>query len=211
LRISQVLVPASPGALSASGVLAAYVIKDQSRTVMLEVGRHINAALEDTFTIMEKEARATLRREGFPTARQRHERLLAVRYKGQSFELEIKYSKNIAVSFHRAHNSRYGYAQMDNVIEIVSARLRSVGMVAKIRERRQRVTRKKLVDPEHYSKAYFGDKEMRAAVYRRENLVAGMRLRTPCIVTEYSATTLVPSTPAVEVDSYLNLVIQLKQ
>ena len=211
LRISQILVPASPGALSALGVLAADVIKDQSRTVMLEVGRDIKAALEHAFTRMEEEAHLTLLREGFPKARQRHERLLAVRYKGQSFELEIKYTNNIARSFHRAHNSRYGYAQTNNVIEVVSARLRSVGVVRKIHERRQPFTRKKLVDPAHYSKAYFGDREMRAAVYRRENLAAGMRLRTPCIVTEYSATTLVPATASAEVDEYLNLIIQLKQ
>ena len=36
LRIPRILVPASPGALSAIGVLAADVVKDQSRTVMLE-------------------------------------------------------------------------------------------------------------------------------------------------------------------------------
>src|SRR6185436_299778 len=35
LRIPRILVPASPGALSANGVLTADVVKDQSRTVML--------------------------------------------------------------------------------------------------------------------------------------------------------------------------------
>lgn len=210
LRISQVLVPASPGALSAIGVLAADVIKDQSRTVMLEVGRYIEAELEDAFKAMEKDARAALRREGFADAKQRHERLLAVRYKGQSFELEIAYTSNIAGSFHRAHNSRYGYAQKDSVVEIVSARLRSIGMVETIRDHRHRITRKRLVDPERYAKAYFGKKEVRAAIYRREHLDAGVRLRTPCIVTEYSATTLVPDSASAEVDSYLNLIIELK-
>src|ERR1700674_5490681 len=91
---------------------------------------------------MEAQARATLRREGFPQTRQRHERSLAVRYKGQSFELQIKQtSGNIADACHRAHRSRYGYAQENNVVEIVSARVRSIGVVDKLKSRRLKTSR----------------------------------------------------------------------
>ncbi len=73
---------------------------------------------------MEKEATAVLRAEGFPRRRQRHERSLAMRYRGQSFELEVKKTTgDLAAAFHRAHRERYGYAQEHSEIEIVSARL----------------------------------------------------------------------------------------
>src|SRR4029077_12979593 len=104
LRIPRILVPASPGALSAIGVLAADVVKDQSRTAMLEAARGVESRLKLIFDEMEKQARADLRREGFPENNQRHDRSLAVRYKGQSFELQIKQTDgNIAGAFHRAH------------------------------------------------------------------------------------------------------------
>ena len=47
------------------------------------------------------------------------------------------------------------------------------------------------------------------AVYRRDELNGGARLKTPCIVTEYSATTLIPENANVVVDQYGNLIIQL--
>jgi len=209
LRVSRVLVPAAPGALSAIGVIAADVIKDQSRTIMLEVNGTTKRQLAKVFAEMEWQAQSALRNEGFPRAKQRHERLLAVRYKGQSFELEIDAADDIAHRFHRTHNKRYGYAQKENAVEIVSARLRSIGMVDTIPHRRARVAKKTLAKADRFAKAYINGKENRVAVYRREELRPGMRLRAPCIVTEYSATTLVPQDSTVEVDAFSNLIIEV--
>ena len=39
---------------------------------------------------------------------------------------------DLAAAFHRAHRERYGYAQEQSEIEIVSARLRSFGLVEKL-------------------------------------------------------------------------------
>src|SRR5262249_12741799 len=137
LQIPRVLVPASPGALSALGVLTADVVKEQSRTVMLEAARGAAQKLESIFTAMERQAQTILLREGFQKSRQRHERSLAVRYQGQSFELPIRQtSGDIAGAFHRAHRARYGYAQTKNVVEIVSARVRSLGLVEKLKSPR---------------------------------------------------------------------------
>jgi N-methylhydantoinase A len=210
LRISTVIVPRAPGALSAVGVLAADVIKDQSKTVMLDVVPGIDKRLDQAFREMEREARALLQREGFPQNKQRHERSLAVRYKGQSFELELKKtSGNIAGEFHKAHNERYGYSQKKGVVEIVSARLRSVGIVEKLPQKRARRTRKRLVKAKQHAKAFIDDRESRVGVYSREELQPQMRLNVPCIVTEYSATTLIPANATAEVDEFGNLIIQL--
>jgi N-methylhydantoinase A len=211
LRISRVIIPAAPGALSAIGVVAADVIKDQSRTMMVEVKLGIEGQLDRAFKEMEREARTALRGEGFSAVKQRHERSLAVRYKGQSFELEIRKTRgNIAESFHRAHAARYGYSQKTNAVEIVSARLRSVGVVEKIVQRRRAVRSRRAVQPNGYSKAYLDGKEVPVGIYRREDLSPGMRLRSPCIVTEYSATTLIPADAQAELDEYGNLIIQVK-
>jgi N-methylhydantoinase A len=210
LRIPRVLVPASPGALSATGVLAADVVKEQSRTVMIEARRESQHLLEKTFREMERQARATLRREGFPDAKQKHERSVAARYKGQSFELQIKRTTgNIAAAFHRAHQSRYGYSQAPIVVEIVSARLRSSGLIDKVRmspEGRKQTSL--FAKPDDSVETYFDRRKVRASVYRRDKLQAAMRLRAPCIVTEYSGTTLLPAGVTTIVDRYGSLVIE---
>ena len=209
LRIPRILVPASPGALSANGVLTADVVKEQSRTVMLEATRAAEQKLSGIFREMEKQARADLRREGFAENKQRHERSLAVRYQGQSFELQIKQtSGNVAGAGHRAHLARYGYAQENNPVEIVSARVRSIGVVNKVKAARSRgVASQSLAKPHERVETLFERKKISVAVYRREEVAAGSRLRVPCIVTEYSATTLIPSGCRAQVDSWGNIII----
>ncbi len=211
LRMPRIIVPGSAGALSAIGVLTADVVKDQSRTVMLEVGRDTRTKLEKTFKEMERDAVAALRDEGFPPRKQLHERSLAMRYKGQSFELIIKQpGVDLADGFHRAHLARYGYAQESNMVEVVSARVRSTGIVEKPARKRGAVAgRKGYAKPGRHVSAYMDGKKMSVAVYERDDLPVGTRLRSPCIVTEYSSTTLIPPGTKAELDGYGNLIIQV--
>ncbi len=213
LRIPRVIAPTSAGALSALGALASDVVKDWSRTLMLKAAKETGAKVENTFREMERDARAALRREGFKDARQHHERLLAVRYVGQSFELEIKWTRggDIAKAFHQVHRARYGYMQEKNEVEIVSARLRSTGVVEKLKvERARRVSGRKItVAPREYKMVHFAEGRARAGIYDRDQLEAGARLRTPCIVAEYSATTLIPPGAHAFVDEQGNLIIEL--
>jgi N-methylhydantoinase A len=209
LRIPRVIMPTAPGALSAVGVLVADVVKDQSRTVMFACNAADLLKLPKVFREMEREAAAVLRREGFPASKQRHERALAMRYRGQSFELLITNTEgNLANAFHRAHRERYGYAQEQGEIELVSARLRSIGVVErfslkKIREKRG------VAKPHHTTTSWFDGRQTDVGVYNRDALDGGVKLRTPCIVTEYSATTLIPADATARVDLFGNILIEI--
>ena len=212
LRIPRIICAPNAGALSALGALSSDVVKDRSQTVMLEATGDYQTQLERAFHRMELEARRALRLEGFTETKQKHERKLAARYKGQSFELEIDYhrKKDVKRAFHQAHLARYGYAQEANTVEIVSARLRSSGLVEKMKiERIKRKSSKEgdaaLAD---YAKIYFGDAPERTSIYTREDLRTGARLRSPCIVTEYSSTTLIPKGARAVLDEYGNLIIE---
>jgi N-methylhydantoinase A len=209
LRIPRVILPNSAGALSAIGVLAADVVRNQSRTLMLDVATGIEKKLEQAFREMERTAGDVLRREGFPVAKQRHGRSLALRYKGQSFELEIKQTTgNIAAHFHRAHLERYGYAQLESIVEVVSARVRSAGIVAKLAQKRSPIHTRRRVQPVKNVNAYFVGKKLSVPVYDRESLSPGAKLHGPCVVIEYSSTTLIPSGATAAIDGYGNLIIQ---
>lgn len=211
LRIPRVLLPASPGALSAVGVLLADVVKEQSRTVMMEVSNDAPRKLEAIFRQMEAEANDALRAEGFPRAKQKHERSLAARYKGQSFELQIKTTTgNITRAFHGAHRARYGYAQEKNVVEIVSARVRSSGLIDKLKPRRYEAKKSRtMAKPDSQVATWLAGRRVQAAVYRRENLPTGSRLQVPCVLTEYSGTTLIPGDCVAYVDGYHNVIIEV--
>ena len=210
LRIPQIIVPTAPGALSAVGVLVADVVKDQSRTVMFNYNSKELTKLPKVFRNMEREAAAVLRREGFPPAKQRHERALAMRYRGQSFELLItKTTGDVAASFHRAHRERYGYAQEQSEIEIVSARLRSIGLVERLSMRKIAAAVRRAAKPHDTATAYLDGRKTKVGIYRRDELGGGMKLQTPCIVTEYSATTLIPGDAKARVDQFGNILIEL--
>jgi N-methylhydantoinase A len=169
--------------------------------------------LERCFKEMEREAGRVLRAEGFSHSKQRHDRALAMRYRGQSFELEIRPGKeDIIARFHRAHRERYGYAQDGSEIEIVSARLRSRGLVEDLPHTKVKTSKQKPVAaPSRYHKARINGRELRVGVYRRDELPAGVKLQTPCIVTEYSATTLVPADAQAAVDQHGNLIIRIRE
>ncbi|HEV2881784.1 MAG TPA: hydantoinase/oxoprolinase family protein [Pyrinomonadaceae bacterium] len=214
LHIPRVIVPLRPGALSALGALASDVVLDASRTVMLDASGDRLGELDTTFRQMERAARAALKREGFSDERreQRHTPRVAARYKGQSFELEIEWKsrRTLAAAFHRAHLARYGYAQTESAVEIVSARLRSRGIVARLkRERVEQSADDSIVAAHNSAPVYFTVKPSRVGVYERERLRAGARLKTPCIVTEYSSTTLIPAGARASVDADGNLIIEL--
>jgi N-methylhydantoinase A len=214
LRVPRVIVPREPGALSALGCLRADVVKSLSRTLMLEVGEGDRMDdIERAFRAMEREASAALRREGFDADGQRHTRTIAARYRGQSFELEIAWDggRRLVKRFHGEHETRYGYAQTATSIEVVSARLRSEGIVEELRDERAR--RASLshenAAPYRTTRVHFDKGARVARVYRREDLRAGARLRSPCVVTEYSSTTLVPTGARAKMDARGNLVIEL--
>jgi N-methylhydantoinase A len=211
LRIPRIIVPPSGGTLSALGVLTADVVKDQSRTVMLHPSQ--KEKLQRCFAEMEREAKSVLQAEGFPDAKQRHERALAMRYRGQSFELEIKLGKeDVAASFHRAHRERYGYDQKGSEIEIVSARLRSRGLVEELPTPKAKTSRQiRTAAPSRYYKVRMNGRRLSVGVYRRDELPSNAQLQTPCIVTEYSATTLLPAGTRPSVDHLGNLIIWLQE
>ena len=214
LRVPRVVVPREPGALSAVGCLRADVVRSLSRTLMLEVVKGGRAGeVERAFRAMEREAAAALGREGFPAARQAHERTVAARYRGQSFELEIPWGggRRLVERFHEAHEARYGYRQSADSVEVVSARLRSAGLVGKMKEESPRRTTaaRGPVAAHRAARVHFDGGPREVAVYRREELPAGARLRSPCVVTEYSSTTLVPARARAALDARGNLVIEL--
>jgi N-methylhydantoinase A len=213
LRMQCVLVPRFPGGLSALGILRADVVRDASHTVRLAVSelRAARKALEPHFTRIERSGVEEMRREGFPREKLRIQRLLDVRYSGQAFELTVPFAGDFAAAFHRAHEQRYGYADPNREIEAVNVRARLIGLTPKPGIHRSRSggasPRAALV---RTSAVHILGRPMQASVYAREKLRAGNCMAGPAIVTEYSATTLIPPGWQARVDEFGSLILTQK-
>ncbi len=212
LRIPRVLIPSFPGAFSALGVLLADVIKDYSRTLMLAVESHDKTKLlrriEGEFTAMEKQAKRDLRAEGFRPDRTNLVRMLAMRYRGQSFELEVSAGPDALARFHQMHRERYGHADERKSVEVVSVRLRAIGITEKPTLKQEKTFRRYKAKPDREAQVWLGDKRRKTTVFDRENLLPGAKITAPAIIVEYGSTTLVPPGWQATVDGWKNLTLE---
>lgn len=207
LRIPRIVIPRSPGTLSALGVLLGDVVKDYSRTVMINISTLDTAKVERTFAALERAARRDLAQEGFKKENVRLARAVEMRYTGQSFGIDVMWSKSFEKTFHDAHRQRYGYADTGRPTEIVSLRVKAIGITDKPRIKRARAGNALTPEPSHTARAYLSERAARVPVYNRDDLSVEMKITGPAIVTEYSSTTLVLAGRAIEVDPWLNLII----
>jgi N-methylhydantoinase A len=195
LEMRGVLLPMFPGGLSALGILRADVVREFSRTVLLtvdEVG-HTTKAFRALFRPLEEGGKRAMRKEGFTPSRIRIEHRLDMRYSGQAYELSVPAAGDIVAAFHRAHDQRYGYHDTQRAVEIVNLRCRATGMTDKPGLKKLAQAGKGArVRQAGLLRCVFDGKPQTARVIDRGELRAGDRFSGPAVVTEYSATTLVP-------------------
>ena len=211
LSIPRVIVPAFPGALSALGILASDVVKDYSRTVLWRVSREIpQAELNREFSALEKSAAKDFQAEAWPGT-PHYAPFVDLRYRGQGYELNIPLTSNLLRDFEQEHHRRYGYSYADREIELVTLRLRAtlksskthVGPDAFVRPGRANLSR---VSPP-VAPVRFEDKKLKTQILSREDLRPGKKYKGPAIVTEYSATTVIPPGHRFHIDGAGNLLI----
>jgi len=228
LNIPHVIVPAFPGALSALGILASDVVKDYSRTVLWRCGpdaltrfRRLQTNLPFTkltgeFSALEKTAARDFRAEHWE-GKPHCLRSIDLRYRGQGYELNIPFTKTFLRDFEQEHQRRYGYIHPHRDAEIVTLRLRAVlesstphvGNMDHVETpaagRPGRAQSASLAPPQ--TSSLFDGKKLPTKLYSREELRPGKKYSGPAIITEYSATTVIPPGKHFYLDKALNLVV----
>jgi N-methylhydantoinase A len=215
MAIPTVVIPARPGALSAFGILVSDVVKDYSRTLLWRFAGHVRQALpqaklEKEFRKLEAAARKEFRAEQWRGALH-YERSLDLRYRGQGYELNVPATANAAARFHDEHQRRYGYHHAGREIELVTLRLRVRLRTPPLKVARRRAARKPSarVAPVEHAPVFFHDNSVTTPVFERRDLVSGRSLRGPAVITEYSATTVIPAGKRFWVDASENLIIKI--
>ncbi len=217
LAIPTVMIPARPGALSAFGILVSDVVKDYSRTLLWRFDRLPRGKLQQEFRKLEAKAHKEFRAEQWRGALH-CERSLDLRYRGQGYELNVPATENdVTARFHDEHQRRYGYHHPEREIELVTLRLRArlrapqqSQLEAKVVRRQTAHKASSPVAPAERAPVFFNDKLVTTPVFERGDLVPGQSMKGPAVITEYSATTVIPPGKKFWVDASENLIIKIR-
>jgi N-methylhydantoinase A len=204
LGLGTVLVPPSPGNVSAFGLLAVDLKDDYVLTLVCRHDEVDAGEVAATFARLEADAIAALRAEGVPDERMRLVRGVDARYLGEAHEITVPVGDQFdaaeaANAFHGAHERIYGYAYRGGeVVEFVNWKVSGMGVIE----------RPPLEPPPlHGGGRPFGERAG-FALYRRGDLPAGFAASGPAIVEEYGSTTVVEAGFDLEVDRLGNLVLR---
>ena len=214
LRIPRVLVPATPGVLSALGMLAADIIKDYVRTVMVAA---VGAQAVVAPVLAELDARGgdDLRAEGLSPEEIEIEQFLDLRYVGQSYELVVPYTGDVGAAveaFHVAHERRFGYSDPGEQVQVVNCRVKARGRAQRPAIETRPIDAAATATPAGTRAVVFAHGQEAASratpIYDRATLVAGARVTGPAIVTQYDTTTVLPPGWRARVDAVGNLIAE---
>ena len=212
LRIPQVIVPAYPGALSALGILISDVVKDQSRTVLLAApaakkGKRAAQTLSKIYAELRESIAAELDKEGWKGTTM-YEPSADLRYRGQGYEINLAFGPDLLERFHAEHKRRYGYSSQEREIEIVTLRMRGrVPSPEKLA--RMRIGSEGTKLQASTAMVVFAGKPVRTQILPRADLRPGRQYRSPAIIFEYSATTVVPPGLFFRADKAANLLVEV--
>jgi N-methylhydantoinase A len=210
LRMTTVLIPAMPGALSALGILLADTVRDYSRTVMRRADGP--PALEAVFAELEEQGRAEFAGEDVSGDKVQAQRSLDIRYLNQSYELNLRCDSvstaEAIQEFHRLHRQLYGFSHPDKPVEIVNLRLRLTAPAEQWAPRQRELRHGDARAAPYAGRGIvFDGRRVTAGVYRRDALTPGDTIAGPALITEYTSATLLPPGCQASVDGFANLIL----
>jgi len=216
LGMKRVLIPPTPGVLSALGLLMADVVYDTSRAVLARADalQTDPEPLRTAADAVDDEIRAVLTDHGTPALT--HE--LDLRYVGQSYEVSVPVETPIASArvadavqgFHERHRQRYGHADPDEPVEVVALRGRGTVAVPPPDLPREPETDVPLAEAELGRRPvwFAADGPTETIAYARTVLHHGHEFEGPAILHQYDTTIVVPPAWQARVDEWQNVWIE---
>ena len=220
LGMAGVIVPPFPGVYSAMGLVMSDVKHDYIRSRMTLVSQTDEAAVNTIFAELAGEANKELRAEGFPPDRIRLEPALDLRYAGQGYEITMPCVWPLPDSglaalrkqFDAVHKTMFGHTAPEEPVEIVSWRLRGVGVVPPVEIKAHAPAGTPLsVALRETRKVRFDAAWVDCPVYQRERLDVGLAFTGPAIVDQLDCTTVIFPGQTARIDDYHNIVITMER
>jgi len=206
LGIRHIVLPRNPGLLCAWGALQSPLGREYSLTVRETSPKYRSLAARAA--PMVARARRELVAEGARPAKIRTELFADVRYRGQSYEIEVRLTSRFAADFHTAHRRTFGYAAPEAAVEVVNLRLRAIVPGATVAP--QRLGRASgQPSAARRIQVVAGGRTRAVPLYAREAIGTGASIRGPAIVVELSATSYVAPEFTLRADGFGNLHLEV--
>jgi len=215
LDIPRIIIPPSPGLASALGLLVTDIKQELSSTV-LNVKDIAWERIEEIIDDLSKRVKALLLKQGVKEDRIKLIPSADMRYKGQSYELEVPIESalkkdDLSTLFHKEHERAYGFSAEEEKTEIVNLKVTGIGSVLKHKPHEIKTGAKtppKAAEKE-MRKVYF--KRTNGAVdckiYDRKQLLCNNIIEGPAVVEEVDSTTIILPDYKGEIDNFGNLIL----
>lgn len=212
-----VIIPPAPGVLCAYGDATTRVRDEASRTLIRRFANTSPTEMTSIFEGLAKQAIKTLEKEGVPKAQRSIHYQADVRYSGQGLQLTVDFELSdlkkqgldaIGDPFDEMHKQLFTFA-LDADKEIVNLRAVAQGKNAEIEAiRLPRGSRSPVATALiGESKVFMDGKDMKAQLYRRQELKSGNCIEGPAVVLEMDSTTLILAGHTGKVDDFGNILI----
>jgi N-methylhydantoinase A len=138
-----------------------------------------------------------------------------MRYRGQSFEIEVALDPEalaagdlaaITRAFYDEHMRLYGHADDTAPIQIIAINMVVTGHSAKPSLPESEVHDRE-VAPSRMMDVFLDGRRQQIGLYAREMLTPGARPRCPCVIAQNETTTIVPEGFTGRVDAFGNLIL----
>jgi N-methylhydantoinase A len=219
LGMAGVIVPRYPGVFSAIGLIMADVAHDYVQSSLTPLGEVTPADANVIFERLSAQALGELTGDGFAPAHIRIERALDMRYAGQGYEIAVPCPPErieaadlqaLRMSFDRRHEAMFGHIAPDESVEIVSYRVRGVGMVPPVALPKFEPTGMALaVAHRGLRRVRFDRQELDCPLYHRERIDVGVEVAGPAILDQLDCTTVIYPGQLARVDEWKNLIVTL--
>lgn len=224
LDIPHVLVPAHPGIIAATGLLATDQKYEFVATARFTLPDGDTDVIAERYAGLLESARAQLESDGIPESSQRYRLLADGRYSGQGYEvrfevpatrgsdttIDAEWMAKTAELFHAAHEAEYGHRFADGEVEVVNIRVEGIGVVEPLPAPRPAAgdAGDALIE---VATAVFdvqgSAQQFATSFYDRERLTAGTVLTGPAVIEQYDSTVVVPPEFVARLDDHGNIVI----
>ncbi|MER8537546.1 hydantoinase/oxoprolinase family protein [Mesorhizobium sp. M1005] len=211
--VPEVLVPLTPGVLSALGGLVADIKNDFILSRFADLEASAVNDFRNGWAELEERARAWLKEEQAYTGESQIIYSADMRYAGESFEIETVFDKSVidsvdhlqmAAAFHQRHHEMFAHSDPQATVQVINLRL--VVQAPKREPRLERISpSNNPAQPQSTRIAWFSGEPMNTEVYRRSDLRSGQKIKGPAVVAQDDTTTVVPPGWQGRVDEFGNL------
>jgi N-methylhydantoinase A len=215
LGVTHVVVPTTPGVLSALGGLIADLKNDFIKTVYIDLDADAVPIMRTGFEVLSERAMHWLRHEQGYDGRHRLLYSADMRYRGQSFEIEVPLDathleagdiSGLAEAFHQVHERLYEHADRAAPVQMINLRLVVVGETPMPHFMTAAEVPEDAV-PEREVAVHLDGAERTVPLFARVGLAPGHRFAGPAIVAQDDCTICVPDSFDGRVDAYSQIVL----